>query len=314
MKSMQGLFKERVQMTYQQRMEFYAREAEKMKRKDYTEEIQRIREILSQAEYILIGAGAGLSAAGGLDYFNEEICQKEFPYLYRQGYRTLWQALWAPDRTQAQRWCMTAAEVLWGYYDFPPIPFYKQIYDWVKEKKYFVLTSNIDGQFLKNGFPEDHVFAPQESVHRLQCSRPCCRDIWEAEPVFRQIIAHLDEVHVSCPDAYLPRCPHCGAPAVQNMRGQNHFLPDEVMKNRLRMECFWKEMQSAHTVLWELGIGLNTPGLIRYPFQRITAQQETITLVRCNRDFPTVPPHIAHRTIRIGGELTDFFERLGSPE
>ena len=165
-------------MTYAQRMQAYAQRARELAQADSTQSLARAAELIRRADRVIVGGAAGLSAAGGLDYQSAEVLRRDFPALWAMGYETLWQALWDPGRTRLQRRAMTAAEALWARFDFPVIPAYRDLLSLLEGKDYFVLTSNIDDQFYKAGFDPARIFAPQNSVADLQCSVPCCRDIW----------------------------------------------------------------------------------------------------------------------------------------
>lgn len=295
---------------YQQRMADQARQAAALAAKDNTEDLRQAVQWLLAADQVVIGGAAGLSAAGGMDYMAPQTLQRQFPALAARGYRTLWQALWDPQRTETQKWAMLAAEALWSRFGYPVIPAYRDLLDLVAGKDYFVLTSNIDDQFIKAGFSEDRVFAPQGSIAHFQCSVPCCRRIWDGEADYRRIAAHTDPAAFACREEDLPRCPHCGAPAIQNARGPVAFIPDEVMRNRAPFEAFMARAAAGRTVFLELGVGYNSPGMIRHPFQRLTWLWPGARLIRMNRDHPAVPEKIAHKSIAIGGDLADALYRM----
>lgn len=179
-------------------------------------------------------------------------------------------------------------------------------------KSYFVLTSNIDDQFYKAGFDPARIFAPQNSLADLQCSVPCCRDIWDGEAAYRRVAAHTDSESFSCPEEFLPHCPHCGAPAVWNMRGRDCFIPDKVMATRGAFESFFGGCRTGRAVFLELGVGFNSPGVIRHPFQRMAALWPGVTLIRANRDHPCVPDKLLGRSVELGGDIGQTLSRMAS--
>lgn len=295
---------------YQRRMAEYAKQAEELATKDNTQDLCRAVQWLRQADRIVIGGAAGLSASGGMDYMAPQTLRRQFPALAALGYDTLWQALWDPQRTEMQKWAMLAAEALWSRFGYPVIPAYRDLLELVRGRDYFVLTSNIDDQFLKAGFEAGRVFAPQGSVARLQCSVPCGSHIWDGEADYRRIAAHTDPVTFACRPEDLPRCPYCGAPAVQNGRGPGCFIPDEAMATRRPFESFMEQAAAGRTVFLELGVGFNSPGMIRHPFQRLTRLWPGARLIRMNRDYPSVPDKIHEKSIAIGGDLADALYRM----
>lgn len=297
-------------MTYAQRMAAYAVHAAELARKDNTPALVRAVTLLRDAEYIIIGAGAGLSAAGGMDYNSLQVLQQAFPALAALGYQTLWEALWDVTRTPLQVQGMVAAEVLWARYDFPVIPAYLDLLNLVQGRNFFVLSTNIDDQFYKAGFDPSRVFCPQNSVADLQCSVPCCDELWSGEESYRNLVANMDPGTYACRTQDLPRCPRCGAPAVRNMRGQEGFIPRKVMANRTAFESFWAAAANGKTVFLELGVGFNTPGIIRHPFQRSTALWPDASLIRINRDHPSVPGKISAKSVELGGDIAQTLHQL----
>ena len=296
-------------MTYVQRMAAYAARAAELAAQDPRPALERVLSLLHSADHIIIGGAAGLSVAGGLDYHSEDVLRQEFPALAALGYRTLWEALWDPSRTYLQKQGMIAAEALWARYDFPVIEAYRDLLALVQGRNYFVLSSNIDDQFLKAGFDPARVFCPQNSIADFQCSRPCCDALWDGEQIYRTITAHMDPVTFACRAEDLPRCPCCGAPAVRNMRGREVFVSWKVMANRAPFERFWSEAAAGSTVFLELGVGFNSPGLIRHPFQRAAALWPEAVLVRMNRDHPSVPEKIRARSVELGGDIALHLSR-----
>ena len=297
-------------MTYQQRMAAYRQEAERLAAEDNTEKLRRAVDLLQNCRRIIIGGGAGLSAAGGMDFSSGDLLKRRFPGLAAMGYETLWQALWDPGRSEAQQWGMHAAQVLWSVCDHPALPVYRDLLRLVAGRDYFVLTTNFDEQFVKAGFDPARVFAPQSSVLYFQCARPCCDDIWPAEAAYRRIAAHTDPETYACRPEDIPRCPHCGGPVINNTRDYGVyprppevFLPRMVMWNREAFEAYFAQAMEMDTVLLELGVGLNSPGLIRHPFQRMTQLHPNLHLIRMNRDLPSVPSGIRDRSVVIGGDL-----------
>lgn len=296
--------------TYQERMERYRKYAKELASKDNTKELKRAVDEIGKADKLIIGGGAGLSASGGLNYMSHEILEKDFPGLANMGYKTLWEALWDEKRSKAQRVGMMAAEILWACYDFPIVKAYEDLLKIVANQNYFVLTSNIDKQFIKAGFAKERVFEPQCSASDFQCSLPCCQDIWDGETVCRKIVAHMDKETYACREEDYPVCPHCHAPAVQNMRGARNFIEDKVMWNRKEFEQFVKEARNCKTVFIELGAGFNTPGIIRHPFQRLTYLYQDVTLIRINGEFPAVPDKIKDKSIEITGDIGEVLEKM----
>lgn len=301
---------EKTMTRYQERMDEHRRYARELVSGGQDEALEKALDMIRNADRIVIGGGAGLSACGGLNYMSLEVLKKEFPALARRGYHTLWEALWDDRRTKQQKIGMMAAEVLWACYDFPVIRAYQDLLRMVEDKDYFVLTSNIDRQFHKAGFEEERIFEPQCSASDLQCQTPCCRDIWDGESVWRKIAANMDRETYACREEDIPRCDRCHAPAVQNMRGIKSFIPDKVMWNRIEFEQYIKEASDLRTVFLELGAGFNSPGVIRHPFQRLAYRYPKAALIRMNQEFPKVPEKIKDRSVEIAEDIGEALAQM----
>lgn len=289
--------------TYRERMQRYEERAKELQNKDQTEEIRRAAQAVKEAERIVIGGAAGLSAANGLDYMSEEVLKKEFPYLWKRGYTYLWQALWSDDLTEMQKWVICADELRWVYYEMPVLPVYEDLKKIVEGKDYFIISSNIDEQFQKAGFPLDRLHCPQNSKIRFQCSIPCGNHLWDVKEDYDNILKHADFETLTFPEEYLPRCPKCGAPATRNLSGRPEFVPDEVMALEKDYLAYLNDAKDKKVVFLELGVGFNTPGVIRNPFQRMTRLFPQATLIRMNRDHSLVPEKIQDKAIEIGGDI-----------
>ena len=299
-------------MTYKERMEAYTKEAKRLSHEDNTEKLKEAVRLIMDSERLIIGGAAGLSAAGGMDFMSEKSLKKNFPALSDMGYKTLWQALWDPNRSECQKWGMHAAEIIWARFDYPVIKAYTDLLSIIEGKDYFVLTSNIDDQFYKAGFDPERVFAPQDSMAHFQCSVPCCDDIWYGEDIYRRIYENMDKKTFTCRPEDLPRCPHCGAPAINNLRDFKPFIPKMVMKNKESFTRYFNEAASHRTVFLELGVGFNSPGLIRHPFQRFTWLYPNAHLIRMNMEYPSVPDKIKDKSIEIGGDLGLALEKMAA--
>ena len=272
--------------------------------------LYRLQKALDQAEAVLIGAGSGLSSSAGFVYDGERFERYFADFEKQYGFHDMYAGGFYPFKTPEERWAYWSRFILINRYMDPPKPVYQELRKLVEKKDYFVLTSNIDGQFIKAGFDPQRVFEPQGSIALLQCSRPCCDMLWDGEPFYRQIARDIDPVSFSCPTEDIPHCPHCGAPLVQNLRGPDCFIPRETMKNRQPFEDFMKEAEHSSTLFLELGVGFNSPGLIRHYFQRLTWLWPNARLIRFNRDYPSTPKKLGERALPVGGDLKENLLKL----
>jgi NAD-dependent SIR2 family protein deacetylase len=187
-------------------------------------------------------------------------------------------------------------------------------------KRWYVITTNADHQFVRAGFDEKKVLTPQGNYAYFQCgganprsmqtesnsflgAKPCTRDIWENRALLEKMVKNMDRVRLAVRTEDLPGCPRCGELAVMNLRGGEHFVEEPYMKKWPEYEAFVRSTAGERLVLIEMGVGFNTPGIIRYPFEHIARENPRAVLVRMNRDRPEVPADLGARGISLGGDL-----------
>jgi NAD-dependent SIR2 family protein deacetylase len=280
-----------------------------------TEETTRtITQLLADADHLLIGAGAGLSADAGLDYTDTKLFAELFPGLAKQGYKHFYDMfvlIGSPDWSEAEKWGYLANQV--HYVRFRPNrhPTYTRLLDLVKAKDYFVITTNADDMFSRNGFDPARIYTPQGSYSRLQCLTPCWRETWPSQPVIEKILPVVDpHTHViTDPDA-VPSCPNCGGPVFMNVRGGNWFIDDPDEGQKARYIDWLQETLEARLLILEFGVGFNTPGVVRWPMEQITYSHPDATLVRVNSQRPQVPEEIAERSISLENGAREVIDAL----
>jgi len=260
---------------------------------------ETIRAWLEEADRVLIAAGAGLSAAAGYDYGDTERFRELLPALYRLGLRSRY-LLGVP----------LPKDMMWGYwavhineirYGPEPNPFYRRLRELVGERDHWVMTSNVDALFARNGFEADRVFTPQGDYGRLQCTVPCSRDTWSSRPFLDTILAAYDRDTGRVTDpAALPRCPHCGAEVFPNVRVGPEFVDDAYLPAGQRLFRWLDDAPADSSLLvLELGAGFNTPGVIRRPVENLVRQTPRARLVRINPGHPDVPPDLGTRALSV---------------
>ncbi|MFD9037587.1 NAD-dependent protein deacetylase of SIR2 family [Streptomyces bottropensis] len=258
-----------------------------------------LRAWLEEADRVLIAAGAGLSAAAGYDYGDTERFRELLPALYRLGLRSRY-LLGAP----------LPADMMWGYwavhiddirYGPGPNPLYRTLRELVGERDHWVMTSNVDALFARNGFEPDRVFTPQGDYGRLQCTVPCSRETWAGGPFLDAILAAYDREsgRVTDPEA-LPRCPRCGGDVFPNIRVGPEFVDDAYLPAGRRLGK-WLDDAPADSALLvvEIGAGFNTPGVIRRPMENLVRHTPRARLVRINPAHPDVPSDLGTRALSV---------------
>ena len=278
----------------------------------YEEKLKQASALIKEAEIILVGAGAGASAAAGLIYSGERFTDNfsEFIEKYGSVYMTdMYAAGFYPFPTQEAKWGYWSKHSMINRFLPPALPLYKQLYGIVKEKDYFVLTTNVDHQFQKAGFQEERIFATQGDYGNIQCEKGCHPKIYDAKDMFHQ----MDEARRDClvPSYMVPKCPVCGGNMTMHLRCDQYFVEDENWHEAARhYRDFLKKMEQKKGVLLELGVGFNTPIIIRFPFERMVRENKNLSLIRLNRDEAVVPESFGSRAIGIGGDMAQAISDL----
>ena len=252
-------------------------------------EYERAAEILGNAEAVLIGAGAGLSAAAGLDYTDETAFSEKFPAMLQYGVRNQYQLMGYPFQDEALKWGYLAANLDYVYRTGPS-QVYRDLFDIVEQRNYFVMTSNVDRFFHKNGFAEDRIYTPQGDYAFLQCLTPCHQGVWDAKPVVARMIPHIDPATQKVTDcSTLPTCPNCGEAVYMNVRAGHWFVEEPYLSQADALNHWLNTTRSAPLAVLEIGAGFNTPGVIRAPMEAIGTRWSNANFIRINREHTESP-------------------------
>lgn len=247
---------------------------------------------LQTADAILLGAGAGLSAAAGISFADEKLFRERFPYWAARGLHNEYQMFSFRNWTEGQRWAYMISHIQRVRWEFPPAPLYQTLKALLHNKNYMILTSNVDRQFLRNGFPEDRLFEYQGSYDLLSCSAECCTEVWPLEPLLPKLLSSINVANFSIPPSTIPRCPHCGAPLEFAFRNYPNYTAEKERYHR-----WLRQTESQGLCIIEIGVGFNSPGVIRVPFERITGERERVRMFRITTDYPDSEEEIAYPEI-----------------
>lgn len=278
----------------------------------YEDQVKRAEKLIQDADAVLIGAGAGASTAAGLSYGGKRFQENFGAFIEKYGsqYMTdMYSAGFYPFPTEEAKWGYWSRQVMINRFDPPALPFYIQLSDLVKEKEYFVLTTNVDGQFEKAGFAKDRIFATQGDYAKIQCQRACHKKTYDAEELFRK----MDAEQKGCliPSELVPICPVCGGKMAMNLRCDQYFVEDEEWHEAAdRYAGFLSENRNKKVVLLELGVGFNTPVIIRFPFEKMMREQESYALIRLNKEEAVVPESFGKRAVGIGGDMAATIAKI----
>lgn len=271
----------------------------------YGDQISRSAKLIKNADAVIIGAGAGASTAAGIRYGGKRFTDNfaEFIEKYGRHYMTdMYAAGFYPYPSEEAKWGYWSKHALMNRFDPPALPLYKELYDIVKDKEYFVLTTNVDHQFYKAGFEAERIFATQGDYGEIQCQRGCHQKVYDAETLFKK----MDTARKECliPTELVPKCPVCGGKMAMHLRCDNYFVEDEAWQEAAdRYADFLKQNKEKNVVFLELGVGFNTPVIIRFPFEKMVRENNSYSLIRLNMDEAVVPESFGKRAIGIGGDM-----------
>lgn len=272
---------------------------------DYEDQIRNAVNLIKDADTVIIGAGAGASTAAGLEYGGKKFRENFHEFIMKYGghYMTdMYAAGFYPFPSEEAKWGYWSKHALINRFDPPALPLYKELYDIVKDKEYFVLTTNVDHQFYKAGFAEKRIFATQGDYGKIQCQRGCHPKTYDAKELFQK----MDAARKDCliPSELVPKCPVCGGNMAMNLRCDNYFVEDEAWHEAAdRYADFLEQHQSEKVVLIELGVGFNTPIIVRFPFEKMVRENASYSLIRLNKDEAVVPESFGKRAVGIGGDM-----------
>jgi NAD-dependent SIR2 family protein deacetylase len=265
--------------------------------------IKQVANLLKKAEKVWIGAGAGLSAAADprYNYGDREHFAKHYRALLQYGFK---------KKLDLMGFGIVELDLQWGYYlkhvrevrfleDPPVYPVYARLLDLVKTKDYFVITTNVDALFERNGFEADRIYTPQGDYALMQCMKPCTSQTWPTKPAIEKALPTIDPAtHKITDDDAIPRCPNCDTRNVfLNVRAMKQFIETPYEQQLERYRAWLNSVRHRRTLVIDIGSGFNTPVWVRFPAEAILKENPTATLVRINLDYPQVPPEIAGRAI-----------------
>ena len=290
------------------------------------EKILLLKEKIKQADAVIIGAGAGLSTAAGFVYAGERF-EKYFGDFGREyGYRDMYSGGFYPYETPEEFWAYWSRYIWINRYMDAPKPVYSDLLRAVKEKDYFVLTTNVDHCFQKAGFEKKRLFYTQGDYGLFQCTKPCCQRTWDnGETVRKMVLAQGyvigeknelilpegAEAKRRVPAELLPKCPNCGRPLTMNLRSDDKFVEDEGWQAAaVEYEAWLTQHRDSRVVFLEIGVGYNTPGIIKYNFWQEVYRNENAVYACLNLEEEGVPEEIRDRSILIGGDSAEAIRRL----
>ena len=290
------------------------------------ERIERLKEEIKNADAIVIGAGAGLSTAAGLTYSGERFERYFFDFSKRYGIRDIYSGGFYPFPDDETRWAWWARHIYYNRYIDAPKPVYKKLFDLIKDKDYFVVTTNVDHQFQRTGFDKKRLFYTQGDYGLFQSVNPLLQKTYDNEEwVMRAMEAQgfvRDEngmfqvtedgsISMRIPTNLIPECPDDGSDVVMNLRSDDSFVEDEGWhKASAAYSDFLRRHENLHVLYLELGVGANTPVIVKYPFWQMMLANEKAVYACINYGEAFCPGEIEKRSICIDGDIAEVLEKM----
>ena len=269
-----------------------------------SDNIEKLKEKIRTADAVVIGAGAGLSTAAGFTYSGERFEKYFSDFRKKYGFEDMYSGGFYPYQTLEEHWAYWSRYIFVNRYQDTPKPVYENLLKLVADKDYFVITTNVDHCFQKAGFDKKRLFYTQGDYGLFQCSEPCCQETFDNEAVVLEMLNRQKDMKI--PTELLPVCPHCGKPLTMNLRSDDKFVEDEGWHLAAeRYENFLRTRANEKILFLELGVGYNTPVIIKYPFWQMTAKNPNATYACVNNGQAICPTEIQHKSICINGDISN---------
>lgn len=281
--------------------------------KTCSEKIKQLREKIEDTDAVVIGAGAGLSTSAGFTYNGDRFHKYFGDFIEKYHFQNMYEGGFYPFDSLEEYWAYWSRYIYINRYMDAPKPVYDNLFELVKDKDYFVLTTNVDHCFQKAGFAKERLFYTQGDYGLFQCQTPCKPLTYENEDQVKRMVEEQKDMRI--PTELIPKCPVCGKPMTMNLRADDTFVQDEGWN--LHAGYYDKFLEEhLHTnkkskiLFLELGVGYNTPGIIKYPFWRMTAENPKAFYACVNHGEAACPKEIARQSICIDSDIEEVLLQL----
>lgn len=276
----------------------------------FAQRIEKARKAIRKASHIVVGAGAGMSTAAGLEYTGKRFTDNFQPFIRKYGMEDLYTSSFYPFETEEEKWAYWAKHISLNRYETPATHLYRQLYQLLQNRSYFIITTNADGQFEKAGVDPQKLFCVQGDYAYFQCKHACHNTLYHNQEAITSMLRQTTDCRIL--SHLVPVCPICGKEMDVNIRKDSHFVQDKKWyESKNRYQTFLTQNITDTPFLYlELGVGYNTPGIIRYPFEKMLYNNPNATLIRINKDFPTGIAENRRATIPFSEDISDVFSYI----
>ena len=269
---------------------------------------EKLKQVLDNADAVVIGAGAGLSTSAGFTYSGERFDRYFSDFAAKYGFKDMYSGGFYPFESLEEHWAYWSRYIYINRYMDASKPVYENLLKLVQDKDYFVLTTNVDHCFQKAGFDKHRLFYTQGDYGLFQCSKPCHNKTYDNEELVCRMVKEQGK-DMKIPSELVPRCPVCGAPMTMNLRADNTFVEDEGWhKAAGRYDDFIHRHKGMKMLFLELGVGYNTPGIIKYPFWKMTVENPDATYICINAKDAVVPVELEYQSVCIEDDIGEVME------
>jgi len=276
----------------------------------YSDNIQRLKKAIDEADAIVIGAGAGLSTSAGFTYSGERFEKYFSDFGEKYGFSDMYSGGFYQYETPEEMWAYWSRYIYINRYMDAPKPVYENLLELVKDKDYFVITTNVDHCFQKAGFDKERLFYTQGDYGLFQCSEPCTPVTYDNEEMVRSMVERQSDMRI--PSELIPKCPNCGKPLTMNLRSDDKFVEDEGWDGAAERYNQFLRTRKGKILYLELGVGYNTPGIIKFPFWQMTAKNPDATYACVNYGETMFPEEIQEQAISIDSDIGQVIEDIGN--
>lgn len=279
------------------------------KTENTTENVEKLHAALEKAEAVIVGAGAGLSTSAGFTYSGERFEKYFHDFAAQYHFSDMYSGGFYPYETLEEYWAYWSRYILINRYEDAPKPVYDKLLSLIRDKDYFVLTTNVDHCFQKARFDKHRLFYTQGDYGLFQCSKPCHQKTYENETAVRQMVQRQKDRRI--PSELIPRCPVCGKPMTMNLRADHTFVEDEGWHLASeRYADFLRRHRHMNTLFLELGTGMNTPGIVKFSFWRMAYEWPDAVYACINLNEAYAPKEIQENSICINADIGEVLNTL----